>query len=81
MSWYEPDEGLGPGQERRLVELAQLKAADDPAFAFPDGARVSDIELEDAENPDGGWAFIARYGGREVTVYLPIDALDPSDDY
>jgi|GEM_PF-5249278 len=75
MNWYESDDdGLSERQERRLVELAQRKAADDPALAC---AAWRAVDLEDAPTPaSGGWAFIARYAGRSVTVVVEADALD-----
>jgi len=74
MNWYESDDdGLSERQERRLEELAQRKAADDPALAC---AAWRAVQLEDAPTPPGGgWAFIARYGGRSVTVEIRADAL------
>ena len=75
MSWYEPDDdGLSERQERRLVGLAQRKAADDPALNCRQWMAV---QLTDAPTPPGGgWAFIASYGGRSVTVELEADALN-----
>jgi len=75
MNWYESDDdGLSERQERRLVELAQRKAADDPALAC---AAWRAVQLEDAPTPPGGgWAFIASYGGRSVVVAVEADALE-----
>ena len=75
MNWYESDDdGLSERQERRLEELAQRKAADDPALAC---AAWRAVDLEDAPTPaSGGWAFIASYGGRSVAVEIRADALD-----
>jgi len=74
MNWYESDDdGLSERQERRLVELAQHKAA--AALAC---AAWRAVDLEDAPTPaSGGWAFIASYGGRSVVVVVvEADALD-----
>jgi len=74
-NWCESDDnGLSERQERRLVELAQRKAADDPALAC---AAWRAVQLEDAPTPPGGGrAFIASYGGRSVVVAVEADALE-----
>ena len=74
MNWYESDDdGLSERQERRLEELAQRKAADDPALVC---AAWRAVDLEDAPTPPGGgWAFIASYAGRSVAVEIRADAL------
>jgi len=74
MSWYNTEDGLSEYQGRRLEQLAQRKAADDPALNCRQWMAV---QLTDAPTPaSGGWAFIASYGGRSVAVEIRADALD-----
>jgi len=73
MNGHNPERELA-GFVGRLVELAQRKAADDPALAC---AAWRAVQLEDAPTPPGGgWAFIASYGGRSVVVAVEADAVE-----